>query len=130
MPCYLQVRITSEDKIAVEGKGIGRKLIDRLYQTYSSELGGKKFAYDGDKALYTLGPLPQRRLEFSVVLEETFSKQFVLFLFPGLGLKVLFYSLINNSFVLSNWHSCVLVKMGAPWLTNGQDVLLGQKLST
>ncbi|ONI18322.1 hypothetical protein PRUPE_3G209300 [Prunus persica] len=68
------VRITSEDKIAVEGKGIGRKLIDRLYQTYSSELGGKKFAYDGDKALYILGPLPQRRLEFSVVLEETFAK--------------------------------------------------------
>lgn len=115
MPYYLQVRITLEDKIAVEGKGIGRKLIDRLYQTYSSELGGKKFAYDGDKALYTLGPLPQRRLEFSVVLEETFAKQFVLlFLFPGLGLKVLFYSLINNSFVFVQLTFLCVSENGSP----------------
>ncbi|CAN6574208.1 unnamed protein product [Malus baccata var. baccata] len=68
------VSITSEDNKVVEGKGIGRKLIDRLYQTYSSELGGKKFAYDGEKALYTVGPLPQNKLEFTVVLEETFAK--------------------------------------------------------
>nr|XP_004296440.2 PREDICTED: protein argonaute 16-like [Fragaria vesca subsp. vesca] len=68
------VHITAEDKRAVEGKGIGRKLVDRLFQTYSSELAGKKFAYDGEKALYTVGPLPQNKLEFTVVLEETFAK--------------------------------------------------------
>ena len=84
MACYLQVHITSEDKRAVEGKGIGRKLVDRLYQTYSSELAGKKFAYDGEKALYTVGPLPQNKLEFTVVLEETFAMRYILFLFSFL----------------------------------------------
>ncbi|KAI3440909.1 uncharacterized protein J3R85_002940 [Psidium guajava] len=67
------VSITSEDKRAVEGKGIGRKLIDKLCQTYSSELAGKKFAYDGEKTLYTVGPLPQNKLEFTVVLEDSFA---------------------------------------------------------
>ncbi|XP_050206927.1 protein argonaute 16 [Mercurialis annua] len=69
------VSLTSEDKRAVESKGIGRKIIDRLYQTYSSELGSKRFAYDGEKTLYTVGPLPQHKLEFTVVLEESFAKQ-------------------------------------------------------
>ncbi|XP_058005997.1 protein argonaute 16 isoform X2 [Hevea brasiliensis] len=69
------VSITSEDNRAVEGKGIGRKIIDKLYQTYSSELAGKRFAYDGEKSLYTVGPLPQNRLEFTVVLEGSFAKR-------------------------------------------------------
>ncbi|TKY66352.1 argonaute 16 [Spatholobus suberectus] len=68
------VTITLEDKRAVESKGIGRKVIDRLYQTYSSELGGKRFAYDGGRALYTVGPLPLNKYEFKVLLEETFTK--------------------------------------------------------
>lgn len=70
----MQVCISSEDKRAVEHKGIGRKVFDKLYQTYSSELGEKKFAYDGEKTLYTVGPLPQNKLEFPVVLEESFAK--------------------------------------------------------
>lgn len=69
------VLFTWEDKRAVEGKCLGRKLIDKLYQTYSSELGGKRFAYDGDKSLYTVGPLPQNNLEFTVVLEDTFARR-------------------------------------------------------
>ncbi|KAF5458289.1 hypothetical protein F2P56_022326 [Juglans regia] len=69
------VSITSEDNRAVEGKGIGRKLIGRLYQTYSSELAGKRFAYDGEKSLYTVGPLPQNKFEFQVVLEESIAKR-------------------------------------------------------
>ncbi|KAI7993599.1 Protein argonaute 16 [Camellia lanceoleosa] len=68
------VSISSEDK-GVENKGIGRKIIDKLYQTYSSELAGKKFAYDGEKPLYTVGPLPQNISEFTVVLEESFAKR-------------------------------------------------------
>ncbi|KAF5746116.1 protein argonaute 16 [Tripterygium wilfordii] len=68
------VSISTEDNKPVEGKGIGRKLIDRLYQTYSSELSGKRFAYDGEKTLYTVGPLPQNKSEFTVVLEESFAK--------------------------------------------------------
>lgn len=69
-----QVCITSENDRAVESKGIARKLIDRLYQTYSSDLGGKRFAYDGGKTLYTVGPLPHEKLEFTVVLEESLAK--------------------------------------------------------
>ncbi|CAK8544867.1 unnamed protein product [Lathyrus sativus] len=67
------VTITSEDKRTVECKGFGRKVIDRLHQTYSSELGGKSFAYDGERTLYTVGPLPDNKFEFKVLLEETFS---------------------------------------------------------
>ncbi|GAU22920.1 hypothetical protein TSUD_326930 [Trifolium subterraneum] len=70
-----QVTITSEDKTVVENKGIGRKLIDRLHQTYSSELGGKSFVYDGDRTLYTVGPLPDNKFEFTVLLEESFAKR-------------------------------------------------------
>ncbi|KAI4305738.1 hypothetical protein L6164_029086 [Bauhinia variegata] len=68
------VIITSEDNRAVESKGIGRKLIDKLYQTYTSELGDKRFAYDGERTLYTVGPLPQKKSEFTVLLEESFAK--------------------------------------------------------
>ena len=52
--------------------------MDRLFQTYPSELAGKKFAYDGEDALNTVGPL---KLEFTVVLEETFAKRYILLLF-------------------------------------------------
>ncbi|KAG1327188.1 putative protein argonaute 16 [Cocos nucifera] len=68
---HYSVTIKSEDKQAVEAKGIGRKIMDKLYQTYSSELAGKEFAYDGEKSLFTVGPLPQNNFEFTVVLEES-----------------------------------------------------------
>ncbi|PIA57158.1 hypothetical protein AQUCO_00600113v1 [Aquilegia coerulea] len=70
------VLIKSEDNQEVEGKGIGRKVMDKLYQTYSSELAGKNFIYDGEKALYTVGSLPQKKFEFTVVLEEAAVKRF------------------------------------------------------
>ncbi|XP_073002838.1 protein argonaute 16-like [Typha latifolia] len=63
------VSITSEDKRAIESKETGRKIIEKLHQTYSSELAGKQFAYDGEKSLFTLGPLPQNNFEFTVILE-------------------------------------------------------------
>ncbi|KAK2979039.1 hypothetical protein RJ640_013673 [Escallonia rubra] len=69
------VSISSEDKRTIESKGSGRKILDKLYQTYSSELAGKRFAYDGEKSLYTVGPLPQNNLEFTVVLEESVAKR-------------------------------------------------------
>ncbi|KAG8489214.1 hypothetical protein CXB51_017213 [Gossypium anomalum] len=55
------VTVSSEDSRVVESKRIGRKLVDKLYQTYSSELAGKRFVYDGEKSLYTVGPLPQNK---------------------------------------------------------------------
>lgn len=79
--CDLQVTISSEDNRAVESKGIGRKLLDKLYQTYSSELAGKRFAYDGEKSLYTVGPLPQKKFDFTIVLEESFAKRYIVLLF-------------------------------------------------
>lgn len=87
----MQVTISAEDKRSVEGKGIGRKVVDRLYQTYSSELAGKRFAYDGEKSLYTVGPLPQNKFEFTVVLEESHAKQYVFLplTFPILSLEIL-----------------------------------------
>ncbi|KAL2971815.1 hypothetical protein AAZX31_15G218600 [Glycine max] len=72
------VSINFEDKRAVESKGIGRKVIDKLYQTYSSELGCKRFVYDGGKTLYTVGPLSLNKYEFKVLLElleKSFTKR-------------------------------------------------------
>lgn len=71
---HYSVSIHYEDGRAVDGKGIGRKVIDKLYQTYSSELAGKSFAYDGAHSLYTVRPLPQNYLEFTIILEESIGK--------------------------------------------------------
>ncbi|KAF2294812.1 hypothetical protein GH714_020072 [Hevea brasiliensis] len=51
------------------------KIIDRLCQTYSCELAGKSFAYDGEKTLYSLVRLPQSWMEFTVVPEESIAKR-------------------------------------------------------
>ncbi|KAJ4787293.1 Argonaute family protein [Rhynchospora pubera] len=67
---HYSVLLKYEDDRAVDGKGIGRKVIDKMKQTYDSELGNKDFAYDGEKTLFTLGPLPQNKNEFVVVLED------------------------------------------------------------
>lgn len=64
-----------EDNVSVENKVIGRRVIDKLYQTYSSELAEKRFAYDGDKSLFTVGPLPKNKFEFMVILEESAAKR-------------------------------------------------------
>lgn len=62
-----------EDGRPVEGKGVGRKVLDRVQDTYDTELAGKHFAYDGEKSLFTVGPLPGNKLEFTVLLEEVTS---------------------------------------------------------
>ncbi|PHU12185.1 Protein argonaute 4A [Capsicum chinense] len=65
---------TYDEKRTVNIKGIGRKIINKLHETYSSEFAGQKFVYDGEKSLYTVGPLPRNRLEFTVVIEESSAK--------------------------------------------------------
>ncbi|PKI40289.1 protein argonaute 4-like [Punica granatum] len=67
---HYSVALAYEDGHPVDGKGIGRKVIDKVHETYSSELGGKHFAYDGEKSLFTAGPLPGNKLEFTVVLDD------------------------------------------------------------
>lgn len=66
----VKVAISYEDGKSVDAKGIGRKVLDKVHETYSSELSGKYFAYDGEKSLFTIGSLPQNKLEFTVILEE------------------------------------------------------------
>ncbi|KAL2925852.1 Protein argonaute 4 [Bienertia sinuspersici] len=70
---HYSVNLMYEDGRAVDGKGVGRKVIDRLKETYDTELAGKDFAYDGEKSLFTVGALPGNKLEFTVVLEDVTS---------------------------------------------------------
>uniref|UniRef100_A0A0D9Y6P3 Piwi domain-containing protein n=1 Tax=Oryza glumipatula TaxID=40148 RepID=A0A0D9Y6P3_9ORYZ len=67
---HYYVNLKYEDDRPVDGKGIGRKVLDKLQQTYASELANKDFAYDGEKSLFTIGALPQVNNEFMVVLED------------------------------------------------------------
>lgn len=50
-------------------------MLDKVYETYDSDLGNKDFAYDGEKSLFTVGPLPRNKLEFTVVLDAVLAKR-------------------------------------------------------
>ncbi|CAM0907115.1 unnamed protein product [Alopecurus aequalis] len=67
---HYYVNLKYEDDQPVGGKGVGRKVIDKLQQTYRAELSNKEFAYDGETSLFTVGALPQVTNEFTVVLED------------------------------------------------------------
>ncbi|CAL5190388.1 unnamed protein product [Lathyrus oleraceus] len=69
------VALFYEDGRPVEGKGSGRKILDRVQETYNSELNGKDLAYDGEKTLFTIGSLAQNKLEFTVVLDDVTSSR-------------------------------------------------------
>ncbi|KAK4406446.1 protein argonaute 4A [Sesamum angolense] len=72
---HYSVSIRYEDDSPADAKGIGRRVLDKVHDTYVSELAGKRFAYDGEKSLFTVGPLPRNKLEFTVVLEEISSNR-------------------------------------------------------
>ncbi|KAI0520070.1 hypothetical protein KFK09_007535 [Dendrobium nobile] len=72
---HYSVNLKYEDDRPVDGKGIGRKVIDKMQQTYDTELGKKGLAYDGEKTLFTIGPLPQIKNEFTVILDDMPSKR-------------------------------------------------------
>lgn len=67
---HYSIAIAYEDGRPVDGKGVGRKILDRVHETYGSEFGGKNFAYDGEKSLFTIGALPSNKLEYDVLLED------------------------------------------------------------
>ncbi|KAK8939676.1 Protein argonaute 16 [Platanthera guangdongensis] len=69
--CQYTISIKTADNLAAEGRRSARKVLERLYQIYGSELGGKEFAYDGDNNLFTVGSLPHNNFDFTVVLEES-----------------------------------------------------------
>ncbi|GER34610.1 argonaute family protein [Striga asiatica] len=72
---HYSVTIKYEDDTPVDAKGVGRKIIDQVYETYNTELAGKRFAYDGEKSLFSVGPLPHNKLEFTVVMSEVSSSR-------------------------------------------------------
>ncbi|KAK4777764.1 hypothetical protein SAY87_017951 [Trapa incisa] len=67
---HYSVALAYEDGTPFDGKGIGRKVINKMQETYREELGGKDFAYDGEKSLFAAAPLPCNKFEFTVVLED------------------------------------------------------------
>ncbi|XVF58638.1 hypothetical protein PTKIN_Ptkin07bG0081900 [Pterospermum kingtungense] len=67
------VSLFYEDGHPVEAKGIGRKMIDSVQDTYNSELDKKHLAYDVEKSLFTVGSLPCNELEFIVVIDDVTS---------------------------------------------------------
>ncbi|XP_008778689.1 protein argonaute 4B-like [Phoenix dactylifera] len=72
---HYSVSLKYEDNHPVDGNGVGRRVMDKLQQTYDTELGNKDFAYDGEKNLFTMGALPQVNNEFTVVLEDISSSR-------------------------------------------------------
>lgn len=99
---FEQVALFYEDGRPVDGKGIGRKVLDRVHETYDTELAGKEFAYDGEKSLFTVGALPRNKLEFTVVLEDVTSNRLV---FEASEICILPLVLSFESFLL---HVCLL----------------------
>lgn len=95
-----QVALFYEDGRPVDGKGVGRKVLDRVRDTYDSELGGKEFAYDGEKSLFTVGSLPRNKLEFTVVLEDVTSSRCVW----NFNLLLMYYCV---SVYLHQWFGCI-----------------------
>ncbi|BBG96732.1 Argonaute family protein [Prunus dulcis] len=73
---HYSIAMLYEDGTPVDGKGIGRKVLDKVKETYGSELEHKEFAYDGEKSLFTVGPLPRNRLDFLVVLDDISSTRY------------------------------------------------------
>ncbi|KAJ0469097.1 putative post-transcriptional gene silencing PAZ-Argonaute family protein [Helianthus annuus] len=69
------VAFSYEDGNPVDAKGVGRKVLDMVQNVYNSEMGGKGFAYDGEKTLFTVGALPGTKLEFPVLLENLSSNR-------------------------------------------------------
>ncbi|KAL6559349.1 hypothetical protein OROGR_004466 [Orobanche gracilis] len=65
---HYDVLITYEDGLEVTRKNTKMVVIEKLCETYKSELDGKTLVYDGDRSVFTLGRLPQNNLQFSVVL--------------------------------------------------------------
>ncbi|KAL0887396.1 hypothetical protein Bca101_011379 [Brassica carinata] len=52
---HYSVAITYEDGSPIETFGIFRKILEKVQETYPTDLGSKHFAYDGQKSLFTIG---------------------------------------------------------------------------
>ncbi|XP_021837831.1 protein argonaute 4 [Spinacia oleracea] len=72
---HYSVSICNKDGHPVEGKGIGRRIMDKIHETYKLELAEKDFSYDGESSLFTWGALPSKAMDFTVVLDKISSKR-------------------------------------------------------
>ncbi|KAK7274510.1 hypothetical protein RIF29_15602 [Crotalaria pallida] len=71
---HYSVALFYEDGRPVEAMGIGRKIIDKISETYD-ELKVTNFAYDGEKSLFTISSLPDKKLHFTAVMDEVSAKR-------------------------------------------------------
>ncbi|KAL6626385.1 hypothetical protein ACP70R_030111 [Stipagrostis hirtigluma subsp. patula] len=78
-----EVKLKYENDQPLDRKGLGRKVIDKLQETYASDLVNMNFAYDGEKSLFTVGALQNVKDVFIVVLEDTSSEKTVTSTTPG-----------------------------------------------
>ncbi|XP_058725902.1 protein argonaute 4A-like [Vicia villosa] len=69
---HYNIILRYQDGQPVEGKRVGRKVMDKLRKTYDV-LRSQNFAYDGEKNLFTLDSLHHTRQDFIVVLDEVSS---------------------------------------------------------
>jgi hypothetical protein len=91
------VTLKYDDGKPVKGEGVGRKVMKQLYETYASHLAHKVFAYDGEKGLFTVGPLPFKNNVFDVVLcDDASSGKYEVELFESIELidLLLFWGLV------------------------------------
>lgn len=59
----MQISIFYNDGSEITRKNVKRGVVKEILKPM---LDGKALVYDGDQSLFTLGPLPQNILEFSV----------------------------------------------------------------
>ncbi|XP_059304049.1 protein argonaute 4B-like [Lycium ferocissimum] len=69
------VNVYYENGDPVTRSNLIRKVIHKLWEIYSPELGGQAFASDGQQRLFTTSPLPQNKQDFTVVLDSATSKR-------------------------------------------------------
>ncbi|KAK9214849.1 hypothetical protein WN944_006849 [Citrus x changshan-huyou] len=59
----------TKDGRPVDGKRIGRKILDEVQRPIVVDLKVNSFAYDGEKSLFTLGSFKRKKPEFTIVVE-------------------------------------------------------------
>ncbi|CAI9781689.1 unnamed protein product [Fraxinus pennsylvanica] len=73
---HYSVAMTYEDGTQVDAKNVGRRVLEKVHEVYSSsDFNGKYFAYDGEKSLFTIGSLPRKKLEFTVIMDDVSSNR-------------------------------------------------------
>ncbi|CAN4088007.1 unnamed protein product [Withania somnifera] len=70
-----RVNVHYENGDPVTGSNLIRKVVHKIWEVYSLELGEQVFASDGQQSLFTTSTLPLKNLDFTVVLDAATSKR-------------------------------------------------------